>query len=240
MDMTAGESQISIDFLFDLRQAFRVPRGRYSYDRASQLSGVPTRTLHHWARTGFMVPDFSDLMPKMWSYRDLVFLRLAAWLRTMRMPPAKVAALVNDVQFRLEDPHDETRIVKSDGRVAMLGELLEDWFTGQTIIKDVAPRLLDEFDLLAPIDVGDLGRKRLWGPNLLFPTSRTSIAPWVMGGEPVLKNSRIATGSLYALHQERGLDVEAIARLYPGTEPESVRDAIRLEDHLRRHLPLAA
>src|SRR2546427_478992 len=99
--MEANKDGISPEFLLDLRQAFRVPRGRYSYERASQLSGVPTRTLHHWARTEFMVPDFADLTPKMWSYRDLVFLRLTAWLRAKSMPPAYVAALVGDVQSRL-------------------------------------------------------------------------------------------------------------------------------------------
>ena len=188
-----------------------------------------------------MVPDFDDLSPKMWSYRDLVFLRLAAWLRAKRMSPQRVAALVNDVQARLEEADDQTRVIRSDGRMAVLGEALEDWFTGQIILKEVAPvLLLDEFDLLAPIGINELGRQRLWGPNLVFPTARTSITPWIMSGEPCLKNSRIATGSLYALHQDRGLDPDAIAKLYPGVEPASVRDAIALEDRLRRHLPLAA
>lgn len=70
-----------------LARAFRRPVGRYTYERASHLAGVPQRTLHHWAREGIFVPDFDHARPKQWSYRDLVLVRLFVWLRHAGQKP---------------------------------------------------------------------------------------------------------------------------------------------------------
>ena len=50
--------------------AFRHPRGRYTTERAGQLSGVPARTLYDWAKEGVLAPDYPG-RPMAWSYRDL-------------------------------------------------------------------------------------------------------------------------------------------------------------------------
>src|SRR5207245_2184675 len=81
-----------------LREALLWPRGQYTYTRASQLTGVPERTLHHWAREKYLVPDFDDLRPKLWSYRDLVFLRMIAWLRAKKMPAPRVIHHVREIR----------------------------------------------------------------------------------------------------------------------------------------------
>jgi len=59
---------------FSLRHA----RGRYAVERTAQLSGVPKSTCYDWRREGILVPDYSSASPVMWSYRDLVLLRLLA------------------------------------------------------------------------------------------------------------------------------------------------------------------
>lgn len=63
-------------------RALRYPRGRYSAERAHQLSAVPARTLHDWATAGVLVPDWFAARPRGWSYRDIVYARLMAWLRS--------------------------------------------------------------------------------------------------------------------------------------------------------------
>lgn len=50
--------------------AFRHPRGRYSAERAGQLSGVPARTLYDWAEARVLITDYASAHPKAWSYRD--------------------------------------------------------------------------------------------------------------------------------------------------------------------------
>lgn len=211
--------------------AFRHPRGRYSAERAGQLSGVPTRTLYDWAGADVLVPDFAGSRPKAWSYRDLGFARLLAWLRQQGHERPEAAARVAALRGRMADSAEQVTEVRSDGSIVLLGNENVDHLTGQQVLDGMAS-VLAVFDLLEPI--AELGRTRLWGPDLLAPTDLTVISPWVMGGEPVVKSTRIPTASLHALRSERGLDTERIVALYPELDGSAVDDAIALEDRLRR------
>jgi uncharacterized protein (DUF433 family) len=213
----------------------RVPRGRYPAWRASQLSGVPRSTLYDWVRNEVLMPDFDD--PLEWSYRDLIFVRLVAWLRAKHMPRPEVAERVKYVRARLADTAD-VDVLRSDGRALFLGRDSADKLSGQQAIPPLLA-FLDEFHLTAPLDRKEFGRRQMWGPNLLLPSSRTYISPRVMGGEPCVTETRIPTGTLFALHTERGLPAEAIHALYEELEPTDVADALTLEARLRRK-PLAA
>lgn len=211
--------------------AFRHPRGRYSAERAGQLSGIPARTLYDWADARVLVPDYEAARPKAWSYRDLGFLRLLAWLRQRGLDRPEAATRVADLRAIMADAAQQVTEVRSDGSIVLLGEETVDRLTGQQVFDGMAG-FISVFDLLEPI--AELGRKRLWGPDLLAPSHRTVISPWVMGGEPVIRATRIPTASLYALRRERGLDSERIAALYPELQVEQVDDAIALEDQLRQ------
>ena len=58
--------------------------GAYAADRASALSGVPKSTIHYWARTELLVPSVSRSKVKLWSYADLMGLRIIYWLRQQK------------------------------------------------------------------------------------------------------------------------------------------------------------
>lgn len=131
----------------------------------------------------------------------------------------------------MADAAQQVTEVRSDGSIVLLGEETVDRLTGQQVLDGMASCLPD-FDLLEPI--AELGRKRLWGPDLLTPSHLTVISPWVMGGEPVVRATRIPTSSLHALRHERGLGTDRIIALYPELAAEQVDDAIALEDRLRR------
>jgi uncharacterized protein (DUF433 family) len=211
--------------------AFRHPRGRYSAERAGQLSGVPARTLYDWAEAKVLVPDYATSRPKAWSYRDLGFARLLAWLRQHGHERPDAASRVAALRDVMADAALQVTEVRSDGSIVLLGEETVDRLTGQQMLDGMA-QFLSAFNLLEP--VAELGRKRLWGPDLLTPSHRTVISPWVMGGEPVVRSTRIPTASLHALRHERGLETERIVALYPGLDTAQVDDAIELEDRLRR------
>lgn len=101
--------------------------------------------------------------------------------------------------------------------------------------------LLDEFHVgeVAPV-VREVGRRTLWGPDLVEPSRRTTrISPWVTG-EPCVRDTRLPTSTLYALHEVRQLEAEAIAKLYPGIDRSDVEDAISLEARLRGESSRAA
>lgn len=211
--------------------AFRRPRGHYSAERAGQLSGVPARTLYDWAEAGVLVPDYANARPKAWSYRDLGYARLLAWLRQQGHERPDAATRVAALRSVMADAAQQVTEVRSDGSIVLLGEETVDRLTGQQVLDGMAS-FLAVFDLLEP--VAELGRKRLWGPDLLTPSHLTVISPWVMGGEPVIRATRIPTASLHALRHERGLDTDRIVALYPELAGDHVDDAIALEDRLRR------
>ena len=59
--------------------------GCYEAARAAALSGVPTRTVYDWATKGIVVPSVSPVQEKLWSFADLMSLRIVAWLREKKL-----------------------------------------------------------------------------------------------------------------------------------------------------------
>lgn len=55
--------------------------GCYEGPRAAALSGVPVSTVYYWARLGIVEPSVSPTRIKLWSYADLMALRIVYWLR---------------------------------------------------------------------------------------------------------------------------------------------------------------
>jgi uncharacterized protein (DUF433 family) len=210
-------------------RALRHPRGRYSADRASQLSAIPVRTLHDWATSGALVPDWMTARPRGWSYRDVIYARLLAWLRSKHMDRATAAQRVAFVRNRLStSPVDPA--VRSDGSIVLIGDDIVDHVSGQQVFDGVA-ELLDVFELTDPVE--GVSTDDLWGPSLVHPSAHTFISPWVLGGEPCIVHSRMPSGSLHALHVDRGLDVDEIRRLYPFLSSDAIEDALELERRLR-------
>jgi uncharacterized protein (DUF433 family) len=207
------------------------PLGRYDSARASQLSGIPRRTVNYWFQHDLLVPD--DRAERKWSYRDLVYLRVFAWLRTKHMAPDVAAARVSELRrAHLSDGAQITH-VRSQGKELLLGDEAIDRLSGELVIAEVA-RFFHHLDLVAFTQTVDLESGRYEGPDLLRPRSRVTIRPWVLSGEPCIRGTRIATLSMYVLNNERGLQPDEIARLYPGTDLLDITQAIDLEASLRK------
>jgi uncharacterized protein (DUF433 family) len=210
-------------------RALRFPRGRYSAERAAQLSAVPARTLHDWATSHTLTPDWMRARPRGWSYRDIVYVRLLAWLRSKGMERDRASHRVEKVRKLLAGDQIDPE-VRSDGNIFLLGDEEFDRFTGQQAFDGMTP-LLDVFTLTEPIE--GISRAELWGPSLLRPSTHTYISPWVLHGEPCVTDSRVPTSALYALRVERGLANEQIQALYPQLSASAVGDALELETRLR-------
>lgn len=214
-----------------LLNAMRHPRGRYSADRASQLSGVPTSTVYDWQRNNVYVPDFGGAKPMAWSYRDLVYLRLLAWLRQLKMPRPMAAQRVSDVKDYVASGH-ELRVIRATSNSVVFDDETSDRKTGANLLPfEDFTGLLSVFDLLDPVE--ELGPRPLWGPDLVTPSEHTYISPWVLGGDPCVENTRIPTATILALHEERGLNTAQIVELYPGLAADAADDAYMLEKRLR-------
>lgn len=214
-------------------------RGVYTADRASQLSGVPRSTVYYWARESkLLVPSVSVEKIKLWSYRDLVFLRFAAWLRTHGVSVRDVKAVLKvvsesriDLSIRVGDRHVFAPTDNPDAIVDVLSD--------QTALAGELAAMLPEFTLKAT-EVDKMGRRLLWGPDLIRPSEHTRIHPDVLSGEPFVHRSRIPTSALFAL-TDRGLSEQRIAELYD-LDVEVTKEALWLELCVRagKKLPLAA
>lgn len=210
-----------------LVDAFRFPRGHYRAERTAQLSGVPERTVYHWAHHGFLTPDFPHASPKRWSYRDLVYLRLLARLRSLGMALDAASARVAKTRELLASGAiriDTMRIARTG---VYLPDESHDRLTGQETIQQLLT-LTEHFDLLAPLD-GDV---RIVGPDLVYPSDYTYISPWVMGGEPCVNETRIPTATVLALVELRGLPIDGVLALYPSLTRAGAEDAVALERRL--------
>jgi uncharacterized protein (DUF433 family) len=225
---TSAAPLTSADRALVLR-ALRYPRGRYSAERAHQLSGVPARTLHDWATAGVLVPDWFAARPRGWSYRDIIYARLMAWLRSKHMDRTTAAQRVLYMRDLFTSVDLDPKI-HSDGTIFLIGDDDVDRFTGQQAF-DALVEVLDVFELTEPID--GVSQGELWGPSLIRPSRHTFISPWVLGGEPCVEDSRVSTATLHALRDQRGLDAHAIHALYEFLPVEAIEDALDLEARLR-------
>ncbi len=218
-------------------RSLRYPRGRYGSNRAAQLSGVPTRTIQVWRRDKVYVPDFDSAQP-VWSYRDLILVRMVAWLRQRGIPPTRAGRYAQKVRERLTAGEDVQRIMATHRTAVFDGELFDPVLGEGFLPYDNLAGLLSVFRFQA--QVSDFGRRRLWGPDLITPSEYTFISPMVLGGDPCIRNSRIPTANVHALRQERGLTTSQIVDLYPHLKPEEANDAYDLESRLRGTEPIAA
>lgn len=233
----------SVDDRQLLVKALRRPRGRYTAQRAAQLAGVPRSTVYDWAREGVVEPDYQRSRPMYWSYRDLVFLRMMAWLRTLGMERRLAVDRISffrDAFAHMTDL-DGFEQIKSDGKSILIGESPVDEVTGAQVLDQGFLAFLDDFRLVVPAEVEELGSTRLWGPDLLTPVEHVAIDPWVMGGDPCVYGTRIPTSTIFALMTQRELRPEAIATLYRNALSEDdIESAANLENALKTRTPIAA
>lgn len=214
--------------------ALRHPRGRYEAVRTAQLSGIPRSTIYEWRRNGVFLPDYDHESPTAWSYRDLVYLRLLAWLRQAGMERRTAAEQVRAVKHEVASGR-EIRFLFASKTVLVADEERTSRIGGQSLLPfDDLVGLLRTFNLLEPVaELGGRELRRLWAPDLVTPSSFTFISPWVMAGDPCIARTRIPTASIHALREERGLASAEIVDLYPGLAIEAADDAYVLERRLR-------
>jgi uncharacterized protein (DUF433 family) len=205
--------------------------GCYEAPRAAALSGVPRSTLYDWARKGIVVPSISPEREKLWSYADLMALRIVSWLRHPKAldDERRPASAMREVRQALAK-HDELGLDLWDGRAGETPLYVDR--TGRIIVvtadisHDVQGQgvLPDWLDLLGPFE----GAEGAHGPDLRRPRPHLRIVPGKCGGEPHLDGSRLTTMTVAAL-TARGYTVDDVALLYPDEDRVSLTEAIDLE-----------
>jgi len=214
--------------------------GCYEASRAAALSGVPVSTVYHWARTGLVVPSISPVRERLWSYSDLLTLRVISWLRhpkefddgeiISRAPMSAVRAALEVAATHGVDfwGAGGRSAAASSLRVDRSGHVWVQGSNGETLNAWGDPSLRLEgpsLDLLAPFTLEDRQ-----GPDLVTPMPHLRIVPAKVAGEPHVEGSRITSRSLAAL-AARGLELGRIGDLY-GLSEGVVGEAVELEARL--------
>ena len=207
--------------------------GCYEASRTAALSGVPVSTVYYWARHGIVVPTISPSRPKLWSYADLMALRIVYWLRHPKSgrvgevapsPMSQVREALEELERRdLDIWAENTRQQGSPLRVDPTGRvhLTDGWTAGMG-----GQMSLPGLDLLGPFKVGNGN-----GPDLVRPRPRLRIVPGKVSGEPHLQSSRITTQALAALSARMG-NIQAVSALFPHVDAGAIEEAIDLEASL--------
>jgi len=216
------------------------PTGAYAADRASALSGVPKSTIHYWARTELLVPSVAIEKVKLWSYADLMGLRIIYWLRRQKtdaagavVPPTSMRTVrralkrLGTLGEPLWHPDDASIWVAPDGEIHVRGPAGAETVSGQTLVPDA-------LNLIAPFP----SREGLHGPDLARPRPELRIAPGRLSGSPHVVDTRLETSALHALEQD-GLGAEAILSLYPYLTRQQLSEALDLEGQLAANLAIA-
>jgi len=217
--------------------------GCYEASRAAALSGVPKTTVYWWASHRIVIPSVSPVREKLWSYSDLMALRVVSWLRHPKrreksddlpaspMPRVRQAlSMLDELGLGLwtpDDPHDSPLLVDKSGEIFV--RTRDDVLNLQG-----QPSLLssDILGLTAPFR--QAGEE---GPDLIRPRPHLRIVPTKVAGEPHIQDSRVTTQTVAAL-AARGFLAEQIASMYSvGTE--AVSEGIDLERQLSG-VPLVA
>jgi len=201
----------------------RLDLGAYEAPRAAALAGVPISTLYDWARKSIVVPSISPSREKLWSYGDLLTLRLVRWLRSdkpeaRRTAMAEVRAALDrfsDDLWREVTPGQERPTIAVDAAGQVFHVERSETVGGQRAFRDV-------LDLFAPF--GD-------GPDLREPDEHLRIVPGRCAGEPHLLGTRLTTRTVAALAR-RGYELSTIAALYPDEDAAALGEALRFEDKL--------
>jgi uncharacterized protein (DUF433 family) len=207
--------------------------GFYSLRDVGRLAGIPMRTLYNWRLRGIISPSLEsrsgNTVEEGYAYADLTIIRLIRALREDRIDFEAAKKALSHMYTRLGPP--------SKG---WAGERV--YFVGRSIFvegQDEWP-ITDATKLgqtVAPVLFGDLfGELRDLedGSSILIPKHfrpYVHIDPKVLGGEPVVRGTRLPTSMLGALAQARG--VAAVVRMYASlVSPKILRQAIAFERHL--------
>lgn len=210
--------------------------GCYEAGRAAALSGVPKSTVYWWARHQIVVPSVSPVQEKLWSFSDLMALRIVSWLRHPKpndrgedLPASPMPQVRRALELLAEyglDPWSPTYTGQSPLLVDRRGLIYVSTPEGLLNL-DRQPALLHDetLGLTAPFDAAGQA-----GPDLLRPRPHLRIVPAKVAGEPHIEGSRLTTQTVVALAQ-RGFGAPFIADMYE--EPVSfIEEALDLERQL--------
>ena len=202
---------------------------------------MPRSTVYHWARTSVLVPSVSQTKIQLWSYTDLMGVRIIYWLRQPKrahdgdeIPATSMPAVrralgeLKRLDLPLWTPRRCSVVVTREGHVYIDAPDVLQTPDGQTGLREI-------LDVTGPFS----SQEGLRGPDLVQPRPLLRIIPGKLSGSPHVAGTRVETRALSAL-RDSGLPESKIVTLYPYLTPSQVSEAIDLEEQLKNNLACVA
>ena len=216
-------------------------QGFYSTAQVSRLARVPLSTLYEWKRREIVSPDVEILnehgeaIDHGYSYADLTIIKIMKAVSEKRLDLKSAHGTLRHLFQRLGPPDRW-----EDAYVYIVGNRV---FAEQP----------DEWDVTAATQLGQRVERRLFGDMfeelrgleepgaiLIPPDFRPfiQIDPAIMGGEPVVRDTRVPTSILAAL-KRKGKSLAELARLYRPIAEGVIDKAIDYERFLDSEIAAA-
>ena len=207
-------------------------KGFYSVGLASRLTRIPRRTLDDWHLNGIVQRDLSitdsdGRFVQGYSYYRVTLLKIVRAVRDGHYDLAAAAQALDYLYGRFGPPEKwpDKRVHVWENKIFADGS--DEWGVTEAILQgqSVETRLMG--DLFEELRAED-------GASILVPTQFrpfVTIHPDVMGGQPVVRGTRVPTATLAALISQQYM-VSEIARMYPFMDKESVTMAVEYERFL--------
>ena len=210
-------------------------QGFYSTPQVSRLARVPLSTLYNWKERAVITPSVEVVdkdgyvVEAGYSYADLTIVRIMRALREDRLDLTSVGVALRHMYERLGPPSEGW----SDASVYIVGnkifaEKSDEWQTTSAtgFGQRVATRLFG--DLLPML------QEQEEEGSILVPrgyTAYVEIDPSIMGGQPVVRNTRIPT-SLFPTLLAKGKSIDDLIRLYYPIPRETIEKTVEFENYL--------
>jgi len=211
-------------------------QGFYSSSQVSRLAGVPIATLYEWRKRGIIRPSLQLLQGGLvadegYSYADVTLIRVLRSLRERRLTFDSAGKALRHMYERLGPPSRGW----ANERVYVVGNRIyvdrpDEWgATDATELGQKVETVLfgDLFEELRELDEG---------ASILVPPQfrkYVQINPEVMGGEPVVRDTRLPTSVLRTMLRKYK-SVDRLASLYRPIAKEAIEKALEYESYLDR------
>jgi uncharacterized protein (DUF433 family) len=216
-------------------------QGFYSTAQVSRLARIPISTLYEWRRRGIMRPSLQLIEGGLvadegYSYADLTLARIIKALRDKHLDFDLAAKALRHMYERLGPPARGW----ANEKVYLVGNRIyvdrpDPWAV--TDATELGQKVMEVFfgDLFDELREADEEASIIVPPQF---RKYVQVKPEIMGGEPVIRDTRIPTATLVVLLAEYET-VERLTMLYRRIPQEKIEKGIEYERYLDRQLAAA-
>lgn len=191
----------------------------YEVKLAAYLSGVTISQLEGWAQKDIFQPEIQQARPKIYSFRDLVALRMLAILRH-NLSLQKIRQSLDALRDQDFTDHLSVYRFATDGKRIMVHT--DEGFMDLT--KNPGQWELYDFQKIYESFTNFKGRQV---PNLLNPHEGIEVSPGRLGGEPTVTGTRVSYELVRDLTAgDDGMTADEIEEFYPTISSRHVQPVL--------------